>query len=533
MNRFEGPGPGQPVSRQDLREVAQGLSDVDDQYGMVGVGVDRTQSTPVLKVPQAQRVNARILSGTNPYVWEGVVPDDPSSNTWVQDGLYNGDTHVSPLYTRNGSDQLKAGDIVEAWLLDDFGIWICDGPSEELFRANLNRRMLIDSVYEYAWTPPGDDSDTDSGKTGALPADPQIVHTQTADGLNPDIHTLTLVGATGGTFTLTDSGGSPTTAIAYNASHSTVQGLLTNFTVTGSGTVADPYVFTGTDASSHTLTIDGTDLTPTSPNSAAQFLNGDVGMAVPVIVWLKLTSGTPPSVDLATFQNADSSSKPMIFQFTLKDVTSGFFTGKFDGGTASAPIQWNASASDIETALTSLLACTVTGTTPGPFKVTVTADNSTHTFAIDNSGLIGDAEYFVAWSNGNLCTAAIGGCEPTLMPGYTGPPAQSTITVSVSPTGSSVGPWTISFANAASGNYQVVVDGGSPVSTAYGTAPSLSGLTVTTNPDGSYHVAGDGTTSHTITVFGAQLRNTFVPDQVVVILGSTGCVKLEPIGDCS
>lgn len=92
-------------------------------------------------------------------------------------------------------------------------------------------------------------------------------------------------GATGGTFTLTVDG-QTTAGIAYNASATSVKSALealstvTTATVTGTGTVADPWVITLDDTGSdRTVTGDGSGLTGgaltvTTPVADVQFLPG-------------------------------------------------------------------------------------------------------------------------------------------------------------------------------------------------------------------------------------------------------------------
>lgn len=431
---------------------------------------------------------------------------------------------------------------------DPFGLF-SDAPlyfvnshkeTDDIFPVTANDRQLISGTYTYGWI--GID---DSSLVGTLPAIAVFTHTQIHDGLNPDIYAIYIRGGTGGTFTLTDSGGSPSTAIAYNASHSTVQSALTNFTVTGSGTSSSPWILTGAAGNNsgtgtgNTLTIDGTNLLPAVSHGPLTFLN-NVPMKVPVNVWAKLKSGKDPDIRAIPLQ-VGNGTVPAKFTITLADIVDGTFTGTFDGGTASAAIPWNPTATQLQTALNAVLGCTVTGTDhTGPFTVTVTADNNPHSLALADAGLFGTKVYREVWSNGDACAGPIGGIYAPSINGWVGagvetysgrvltlstPPAP---TLSISPTGSSAGPWTITSSGASGGTFQITVDGGSPTSTAYNACPTISGFTTSGSVGACILTAASG--SHTLLAFGALLTST-QPRQFLTI-GSDLCVDLIDPRQC-
>lgn len=400
------------------------------------------------------------------------------------------------------------------------------GAGPEFFEVTVNDRQEVSGTWSYGWV-----GIVDSSKTGTLPATAVFVHVQTSDGLNPDIYTLALKGATAGsTFTLADPS-TPTSAIAYDASASTVQALLTNFTVSGDGTVATPYTFTGNDGSSHALIVDGSGLLPTVSHSPLVFSNNNP-MDVPVNCWARLKSGANPKVKVDITQEANGASLPMIFVVTISHTVDGVMTGAFDEGSASGSIPWNPTASQVHTALTALVACTVTGTDlTGPFTVTVTADNDAHTLAFDTANLFGDKIYAGFWSNGNACTGPVGGVYPPSISGWTGPPTPS---IAISPSGSSAGPWVVTITDAASGTYQITVDGGSPVSTSFSASASLSGFTasgLTTSPTTLSFTLTASSGSHTLLGFGA-LLGAAQPEQYLVI-NPGQCVALRAPVQCS
>lgn len=434
--------------------------------------------------------------------------------------------------------------ITDGWCLgvkDKYGQWIAvplgTPPGNDFFKANLTDRYeKTPDDFVYAWNDPDD-----SENSGTLPAKAVLVHTQTADTLNPEIYTLTIVGATSKTFTLTEdingtaSGdGTPTVPIVWDASAATVQALLVNFTVTGSGTKADPYVITGKDGNIHGLTADSSGLVPQVSHSPARFLNSATAMAFPMEVWLRLDSGASPDVQVDETQKGDGT-LPARFRLTFLNIIDGSIAAAFDGGALSTDVDWPLTAEALQTALSESLACTVTaeggGTAAGiQFDVEVTADNNAHTLRVKETNLFGDKEYEAWFSNGNECTGPFGGVDPSKIDGYTGPLPPS---VTIDPSGNSQGPWKIDVLNANDGHYDLVVDGGSPTSVSFSACPTIAGFisNAGTAPEGnSCQLAQTGTASHDIEVFGGRLRNTKIPDQALIL--SEGCAKWELIGDC-
>lgn len=165
---------------------------------------------------------------------------------------------------------------------------------------------------------------------------------------NNEVHTITVF-ATGGTFTLTD-GTDTTAAIAWNAAAATIKSEIESFTaittvtVTGTGTVADPYVVTytspsGTDVAN--VTGDGTSLT------------GGGG---------RVTEKT--AHDAGTNEVQELTVDPL--------ATGGTYTLTIDlgsGDETTGAIAYNANAATIETALEGLTSAvagdfSVTGTNP-------------------------------------------------------------------------------------------------------------------------------------------------------------------------
>lgn len=403
---------------------------------------------------------------------------------------------------------------------DKRGNWFVTSAAARIFPATLTDRALSDGEYTFAWT---DNTWLDDGtigvgsRSGTLPARVDIVQTQIADGLNPDIYTIDVVGATSATYKLIDAG-TPTTDIAYNAAHATIEAALTHFTVAGT---YPSFTATGTTGTTHTLTADVSLLKPSIGHYEARFDNRDVPRQVPVNVKLMQAAGAMPQGSF-TEKTAPTDMDGQVLRLLFTGMRDGELTVTVDGG-ADITIQWDASAGDVQTAISAQLVCTVTGS-DGDFDVTVTANLDSHVVTIDVSDLIGTA-WFTVFADTNICTAPFGGVEMTLLASF---PSAVAPTISVSPTGSSAGPWTITLANSASGTWQTVVDGGSPIDTNAGDTPVVAGFTVTVNPDGSFHlVAASG--SHTLTVFGAKLRG---PDVDCIPYLHDGCCVLGAVGDC-
>lgn len=426
-------------------------------------------------------------------------------------------------------------------------IWT-SGLDNGLFPATLIRKMLVNSQWLYAYT---NDSYSvpqtqtqGSTLTGKLPVDIVRVHTQTADGLNPDIWTIKVIGSTGGSYTLQEDGGSLTADIAYDANDAAINALLSVFTcatstATSLGETTYTHVFTSTDAAGHSITLasaSDSPLEPVNPDRPAVFRN-NVPMDVPVHVHLEKAAGTKPSVTFAIEQVGNPvGSLPTILSLKIKNVQGGTFRMRFTTDDAWQTLKWNANAAAIQTALSVLLTCTVTGTaatssTEGNFTITITEDFEPHKLLIDIAKLVGTEFYIEVWSNGNACTGAIGGLDPVYMDGYSTPPTPTTtLTQTVVSAGSTHDTWTLTITDATSGSYDLIFDGGSPVNTAYNSCPTITGTTVTLSDGVCTITVTATTTGHTLVIKPAKLRNDSIPDYAVIV--SNKCVKLEPISDC-
>lgn len=206
----------------------------------------------------------------------------------------------------------------------------------------------------------------------ASPSVTTIVEGASASGTD-EVQTVTIYG-TGGTFTLTFDG-QTTAATAWNASAGTLETNLealsniTDVTVTGSGTPADPYVVTFDD--------------PGSQNVVE--MTGDAS---------SLTGG---GGQVTTITNAVASADEQQTVTIGVAVTGGTFTLSFQEEETAA-IAYNAAASAVETALESLSTIdgvTVSGSAGGPW--TVTFDSALHSatnvelLVADGTNLIGGA----------------------------------------------------------------------------------------------------------------------------------------------
>jgi hypothetical protein len=164
-------------------------------------------------------------------------------------------THGTQIATKSVADVLDHG----AYIIDTF-----DGTVKRRRCVPDAQPSKIDPVAEK----PGDWSvykvtyDLFPDSQGVT----NYTYTELADKITPTSWTVTLSGATGGTFTLNVNGGTPTSGLAYNAASTAIDTaleLLTevgtgNATVTGSA--GGPY--TVTLALGGTLDGNGTSLTP-------------------------------------------------------------------------------------------------------------------------------------------------------------------------------------------------------------------------------------------------------------------------------
>lgn len=575
MSRFQGPGPGEPVSRTDLREVASGLSNLYNRTGLVGVNCDETGPEPLLSVPQPQRCNARILDGDNPYSWEEVAQSiaDDGSVDWIASGSRGGTLDTMALYERNDRDDVAAGTIVEALLDESTGNWLFTRPpTDELFDMTLTSR----SGNDYGWK-----FDAAGSNTGTIPVAYPLVHTQTADGVLHDIYILSFLADNGltsitGTYTLTEAGGSPTAAIAPTAAASVVGALLSHFSVTGATLGLPPLTFTATTISATPLVLDGSLLGPSVSHNPATFRESGTAMAVPVKVRAKQISGARPSVKVATKQAANGTTKHAVFTLTRKNLIDGQYRFWFDGDGSGSEgagtngwvrIDWNESAADMATAMSTLSTCTVTEPSTDVFEITVTADYANHEPGVDitdtglgvGRGLIGTIKYGVVWSDGTPCTGPIGGVDPaSLLAGNNIGLGTSSVTITRLSTGNHPtdtihDSWQVTVRNstcnvvfdggasAGGGSIAVAVNNGtgSPASplTTSGSGFSISAL-IQGAKGGDFvqftvTVTADFATGHTLV---ASNRKQNLQDMRIVIVGNSSdnlnqCVGLAPPGD--
>lgn len=429
-------------------------------------------------------------------------------------------------------------------------------------KTQVSGQWLYSNSYGHFQVPESQvDASTNptSNADGKIPVDIQTVQTQTEDGYFPDIWTITITGVTGGTFTLTEDGGVPTTDIPWNASAGTINGLLSIFAVTITDN-ADQSIrklkFTSNDGTApHTITLQSS-LKPGVPNKPAVFRN-NTPMAVPVKAWVKRGTGAAPIVTPKITRAGDGNNYAQIL-LTVANVRDGTFDVGFG---AKSTVDWNVSPSDLQTSLSATVACTVTGTaatsgTDGEYTIDVTADKLPHRLSVEYSDLVGTEFVVVVWSNGTLCTGPFGGVDPTYLPGYL-PLAAPTLTVSKIATGDNVSvsdEWTVRIAGAdqtlgsqgrlifdkggmtpisrvveASGglsDWHVVMTGGET----FTTAVDLSGGQRGTRFTIFTITANDFAPGHTLNVYIAPLVG-FIPHQVVYLSGDTGCASLNPPTD--
>lgn len=214
--------------------------------------------------------------------------------------------------------------------------------------------------------------------------------------------------------------------------------------------------------------------------------------------------------------------QPMIWHFTREHIVDGEILFIIDGAMSMPVItEFDDDASELQTKISAQLGVTVTGG-PGEFDITCD-DDDTHTMEVVCNECFGDQVYEVIWSNPTTC-CIWGGVDLAALEDFTDAPD---ITATISPSGSSVGPWTITITGADSGFYDITADGGDPVSTAFGSCPTIAGFTSMLNPDGTCTVTGDGM-AHTLVMYKARLRS-HPPKQIPFYDPLTGCVALMAI----
>lgn len=178
-----------------------------------------------------------------------------------------------------------------------------------------------------------------------------------------EVATISDGDSTSGAGTIDVDGGNAAWAYDDNAAavKSAIEGLAevsTTVTVTGTGSVADPFVITFADFGPHTVGVTAGTLSETPT-----YAQTNVGVA------------DEDSLDAAVAAMTGYAGQALKFQFHLNGATSGNVDVSIGGQTAS--IAYDDADSDVDTAITALstvTACTVSGsgTAADPFVVTIT-----------------------------------------------------------------------------------------------------------------------------------------------------------------
>lgn len=428
MDRFIGPGPGEPVSRRDLRDVALGVSNLYDQFALSGIERDDTLGSPLLRVPKQQILNIRILSGTNPYAWEGVFPADLDGN-WNSDGSSAGTVDVSPAIERQGRTDIKAQTVVEATLDEALGVWFFDAPvpktKPEFFLARITSRAWrdtsLDTVNYQRWSFGWEQWKVDSTAitlnagevvSGAYPASGTVAVGPGILGTSPaEIYMPAANGATGGAFklklivTVGMTVNTYTTAnIAFNAVVADAVAALV--AVEPAGVTVTGYVRPGgrglitAAAAGPTLTsivIDSSTITPsTTINPAIETSDFAVNVGR-IVLMKKAADGTPPTDTIVKTVTGNGTSTHTAWSVTLANAYGGSRIPIFDGVKHTATtITYNASAATMQTALNAAFTpatFTVSGSDGGPYTVTCTSDFADHDYDEDADGLLDSGVY--------------------------------------------------------------------------------------------------------------------------------------------
>eukprot|EP00913_Durusdinium_trenchii_P005642 g5260.t1 len=221
------------------------------------------------------------------------------------------------------------------------------------------------------------------GSGGLTGATSPAASTIRQGGSNSNEQQAVRVYATGGTFTLTFSG-QTTAATAWNASAATLTtnlealSTITDVTVTGTGTPADPYLVEFVDPGNQNLA---------EMTADASLLTGGGGLVTTI------TTGSAGTDEVQTVTIGAG-------------VTGGTFTLSF-GGEETATIAYNAAASAVETALEALGTIdglSVSGSAGGPW--TITFDSAT-LGSTDVALLVADGDNLTGGSGTEALTVAL------------------------------------------------------------------------------------------------------------------------------
>lgn len=264
------------------------------------------------------------------------------------------------------------------------------------------------SWTEYSWKP------LTPASGGGYTAGTQIgyvrgwvrVKVVTEGGTVNEVQSVAIIGATGGTFTLTYDG-QTTSALAYDISAGSLETALealsniTAVSVSGSGTFASPFLVTFQDSTSNVplMTASYTNLTPNvSRNVAYEINNRLVTLTSTRRAFLKAGHGERAYVHTKKHQAGNGDDERTIYHVWLTGEVYGTWTLVFEEQTTAA-IDYNANAAAVESALEALsnltnVSVTGSGTAATPWVVTVLDDYADHDpLGVGIANLVGSLDY--------------------------------------------------------------------------------------------------------------------------------------------
>lgn len=518
---------GRMPSRSELNRMAEKVDQVS-QISINGAGMTTQNDQLNVDMPTANRYNAKITGGSQPYSWITIVADESDDGTtWRETGEITAEVNDRiALWERSGNTNVPADtEGVVAELDPRSGLWYFDfkeSTPRDLFPAGINPGDPFINVetglYTYEWLGTSWDPlnpNPYDGIAGSGPAHLTISHTFFYDGISADVWQLKLANTpTAGNFHL------HVNSVSYGPfSAPSVTTSILNTALTGIYTVTGTWpIFTLTDntpGSGFVPTESDSGLQPSGWTYPATFDN-EIPM-MPGNFKLYLASGvldaTATVDDLAASNGTTTNQK---IQITMTDTKFGILAITVDGGPVVS-IDAAASAPDVQTAFAVVdPSCTATGSA-GSYQVQFT-DHTEHTFVLDTTLLTGTAAFTIVTSN-FASEEPIAGTNLPLFPGFTAP---LTPVVSIFGSGTT-GPYTIRVSYAALGTYTVQLDGGTSYVAAYTTYPLFPGFTFVTSSIETtivglvrtFVLTGDGF-SHTFVPFSSNLIPGGAVPQVLV-----------------
>lgn len=360
--------PNRPLSRRQLDKAMRRINDSLD-VGISGGQTSDEFGQRLFNIPTETRVQIRITGGGTDGLYDAEeVALESDNETWEATGARSWDSTTYPAVERNGKTDVPTDTICEGLIDEATGRVTFTAPAsnpvaDEFFPVNVTVRSLRNGIYTYAFREQtylrdGSLEDADPARSGTVGATIEVEVIAAGSTTTNAIQTVTIGGATGGTFSLS-IGGTSTGAIPWDASPGQIQTILATAGIVGVS-VSGAFTFTWDDVGAQSPITDTNNLLPLPEHPLYELNN--LAVEVPTVEFVRIGYDSEP-LEISQTESGDGIATNAVHELYV-DAVNGTYTLSYDGEETD-PLDWDASASEIEAALNGLgggIAVTVTGT---------------------------------------------------------------------------------------------------------------------------------------------------------------------------